>query len=734
MARLSNETYLKNIVIFFTFTILTLIWTYPLIFRMRNSFYGFSIYSDPIGTLWYAWWTKYALWNLHIFPTYCPISASPFGSFVPYYSPVNYFASVPLTILFGEVFSYNFFILLSFILSGTGVYFLVYYLTKDKLAGLVSGIVYAFSPYHLVRAMVHWDLAQIQWIPLYVLFLFKFGEDRRLKNLLWCLLFFFLIFFACSPYYLVFIPLLTAVYLLFRGFSSRKNIRIVIEKLKPQKIIFGVITIFGVSVVSLLLYHGFLSPVVPLFKKTVEEQFQWSLKWWSFLLPTSDNLFFGKYVLQFLENHKLTGYMGERIAYLGYLPLLLAFFALWKKRDWKVLFFTFLALLAFLSTLGPYARVFNFEILLPSYFLHKFAPFVRSVGRFSIFLQLSLAVLAGIGLKYILERIRGRRKRILLVFGVILIISIEFINVPPFKTVDLREIPEVYEWLSEEKGDFIVLEFPMVNVYGYSIGTYQYYQRIHQKKLFNDIMGTGIKIPQRYSGFWEILKMPSSINEYELLSALRHFGVTYIIVHTNLDPLYVAPPPIPKIRTKGLELANKFEDAEVYKITAQPMILSDLDFGKLITDELITTGKLRENSHREYQGEGTSNGWENPSYIATDVIGNYLELKFKGTTVHGRFYVFPGYAPKITIQIDGAELNFSNAGSGLESDYSLNLENNFKHGSGWVTIELVKNLSYDWHILHLELAANGSVPGSDLNIQRFFWQSRSWASKKLWEW
>jgi len=49
------------------------------------------------------------------------------------------------------IFSFNFIFLLSFVLCGFGTYLLVYKLTKNRLAGIISGIIFAFCPFRLSR-------------------------------------------------------------------------------------------------------------------------------------------------------------------------------------------------------------------------------------------------------------------------------------------------------------------------------------------------------------------------------------------------------------------------------------------------------------------------------------------------------------------------------------------------------------------------------------------------------
>ncbi len=70
--------------------------------------------------------------------------------------------------------------LLSFILSGWGMYLWVRHLTEDNWAGLVAGMVFAFLPYRMVHLVVgHLSLAGTQWFPFYFWGLFDLLKQEK---------------------------------------------------------------------------------------------------------------------------------------------------------------------------------------------------------------------------------------------------------------------------------------------------------------------------------------------------------------------------------------------------------------------------------------------------------------------------------------------------------------------------------------------------------------------------
>ena len=167
------KKYRSEILVFSFFVLLAIVATYPLIFRMKSYLYGLG--GDAFGAVWKFWWLKYARLN-HISSGICTFIASPFGA---------NFSPPPRRILLSsfpnEIFAFNFFILVSFFLSAIIVYYLVYYFTKNKLASIVSGVIYTLCPYHFAHSVCHLPLANIQWMPLYALTLFKLDEEWSCK-------------------------------------------------------------------------------------------------------------------------------------------------------------------------------------------------------------------------------------------------------------------------------------------------------------------------------------------------------------------------------------------------------------------------------------------------------------------------------------------------------------------------------------------------------------------------
>ena len=78
-------------------------------------------------------------------------------------------ASIPLQSFFSTVSLYNLAALLSFVLAGFGMFRLALFLGIGRPGAVVSGIAYAFSPYHFSHALGHLNQISYQWIPFFLL-------------------------------------------------------------------------------------------------------------------------------------------------------------------------------------------------------------------------------------------------------------------------------------------------------------------------------------------------------------------------------------------------------------------------------------------------------------------------------------------------------------------------------------------------------------------------------------
>ncbi len=145
-------------------------------------------------------------------------------------TPSMVLLGLPVGMLFGPVWGYNFSMLLSFVLSGWGMYLWVRNLTKDGMSGLVAGTIYAFLPFHMAHFIIgHLPLSGMQWFPFYFWGLYELltVEKFSWKPVLMASISIGLIGFT-APYYVYMTLLISAVFvfwfMLFKGYQRFKSV------------------------------------------------------------------------------------------------------------------------------------------------------------------------------------------------------------------------------------------------------------------------------------------------------------------------------------------------------------------------------------------------------------------------------------------------------------------------------------------------------------------------------
>ena len=120
-------------------------------------------------------------------------------------------AAAPVEYLTGNsVLAHNFALFLAFVLSGFGTYLLVRRLAGSAGAGLLSGIVFAFSSYKIMHVS-HLQLLWSVGIPFFFLFLHRFLDDERGRDAWLFALFLVIQALACVYYGLFSIAVLVLV-------------------------------------------------------------------------------------------------------------------------------------------------------------------------------------------------------------------------------------------------------------------------------------------------------------------------------------------------------------------------------------------------------------------------------------------------------------------------------------------------------------------------------------------
>ena len=166
---------------FVYFVAMSIIMTYPLIVKMGTAALGGGG-GDGSYFIWLVGWYQKALFQLKISPFFAPYLNYPQGWNLATtdVTPAMVALALPGSLAFGPTWGYNFSMLLSFILSGWGMYLWVKHLTDDSWAGLVAGTVFAFLPFRIAHLFVgHLNLMGTQWFPFYFWGLFDLLKQEK---------------------------------------------------------------------------------------------------------------------------------------------------------------------------------------------------------------------------------------------------------------------------------------------------------------------------------------------------------------------------------------------------------------------------------------------------------------------------------------------------------------------------------------------------------------------------
>jgi len=587
---------LKDIALtFITFAIITILFTWPLTINLSKAVYGYP--GDNFGYIYTMWWWKYAKVNNLSF-NYIPFQEAPVGA--PVSSGPGTIAflwpTYALTWVFDEVTSFNLSLLLTFPLTGLFTYLLAYKVTKNKAASFLAGLVFAFSPYHIWKSYNHLDLSMIHWFPLYFWGFFNLLEKKTLKSGVLSGLFYSLIILTnfYYAYFAFFATLMLGVVWILRDLRDRKQKLNFLSGYLPSAVGFSLLPI-AVALLIVLPSVNQMKTVNSerqgdLFKRPLENLIYTSGRPWDYLLPSEDHPVFGKISKQIytrittLSNDWKTQstYVHEKTAFVGYFSLFFSLFAfvLFTRKKLKNQFLVPLIVTIFglvLLAAPPYIYIGGIKILFPSYFLYQIFPMFRAYSRLGVLATLFVSIIGAIGFSHLNLLPKPNATRILrseyargisyiIVVWASMLILFEFANFPPAKITYIEPVPEVYQWLKEQPGNFVIMEYPkLVN-----LSDIELYQRYHLK---------GIANPRDLSPRFVIWKDVENLFSKKTPENLKKIGVKYVIVHRLL--LFDTPNPVDDMwhmraynqntldyskLPKGFKLIKTFEKEDVLEV------------------------------------------------------------------------------------------------------------------------------------------------------------------------
>jgi hypothetical protein len=228
-----------NLSVLLFFIVLSIIMLWPLPLQMADHLIS---PVDPLLNTWIFAWDTHQLFTdpFHLFDANIFFPLKNTLAFSEHMIVLSLIA-FPVSLISGNpILGYNFIQFLAYILCGFTVYLLVFHLTKNRIAAIIAGVIFAFSPYRF-RQIGHIQNLTVFWIPLSLLYFHKSIKKPSWKNMGLFALFFVLQALTCS-YMGVFFAIPLGIFVLYYlMYLPRANIIPFFKKFLVSAILSGLI-------------------------------------------------------------------------------------------------------------------------------------------------------------------------------------------------------------------------------------------------------------------------------------------------------------------------------------------------------------------------------------------------------------------------------------------------------------------------------------------------------------
>jgi len=452
------KTLQKHLLALVLFLVATAVLTYPRILVLDRAF------ENNDDTVFFTWVVN---WGTH------KLQTDPLGLFdaniaFPYRNTLAFsehmiatsVLAVPVALVSqNPVLVYNVVVLLTFVISGWGMYLLGTKMTGSWWAGIAAGFVFAFSSYRFAH-LAHVQLLGMHWMPfLFILFPAAL-KTGRWRDCLGAAIFWGLLTLS-SWYYGLFVPIVLALFLI--GYILFRVTAISWPTVGKLLLTFAVVALIVIPFVI----PYFQAQKDLDFNRTLDEATIGSADVQDYLRTPQSNWIWGGVLGSNQAEHVLfPGCVALGLAACGILSARLNSKSGAGNNSRLVRLYAFLGIGSFVLSLGPYLKAFGHRFAIPLlyFLLHSFVPgygAIRAPSRFGVFVFLSLSVFAGCGVCYLLNLTREKR----LLSGVVgttiaVFLAVENVTVPLDTSLELptgNSAPAVYKWVAENTAPDAVL-------------------------------------------------------------------------------------------------------------------------------------------------------------------------------------------------------------------------------------------------------------------------------------
>lgn len=565
---------LPHLLVLLLYSVITIVATYPQIRHMKQGIYSIS------DQLFYAWAIERNIESILHKPLKDFYDAT---IFYPYNNTLSFgdhligetLLAFPFYIATqNPIFAENVLILASFVLSAYGAFLLVKHFNNNVWIAIAGGVLFSFSHVRF-NQYDHLNILSTGWLPFVFLYLQKYLEKWKVRDLVFLCVFYILTIFL-TMYYLIMTSLAIAIYI-----GCWLLINKSLDKLLTKKML---LLFFSLGFCVLLLLPSLIQYVQ--FSKTFPEVKR----------LIQDNVIYSANLLSYFTAARIT--IASRIAHFdkyseadaGLFPGLVVIIGATcaliyglrhKNLKIPIFFAGLLSLVFFVLSLGPFLK-FTSEsttnLPLPYFYLYYLLfplQIMRVPARFAIFSELFLVLFACYGFTYILNQYISPQKKWIFITLIIGFSLFETWSVPlPLTLVETKQdFPQVYYWLKDQPDKTVVLELPIPNnkvedqaknmnrhafmenlahVDRDNIEAYRdYFSLLHGKRIVN---GYSAYAPPIYK---EIIDRTIDFPNANSLLAIEELGVDYVIIHTKQY--------FPDVREKIKQLLEKEDAMEVVK-------------------------------------------------------------------------------------------------------------------------------------------------------------------------
>jgi hypothetical protein len=498
--------------------VVALLVTWPLAAQLTHSLPG--DYGDPVFVTWVMAWVNGAIlrggadgfWTANIFfPERNTLAFSEhFTAQAVMVAPVQWLSGNPIL-------AYNVAFLLTFVLTGFGMYLLTRALTGSDAAGYAAAFIAAFNQYRLVFEVAHLHTLSIHWFPFALYALHRYVVTDRWRYLAAAAAALVALNLS-SIYYMAYCAPFVLLFTLVEAARARRlgTVRVWLE-------------LWAAAAVVLVLSMPFLLPYMDVqqrlgVERSVDEVVRFS--------ATLDHY---RAALPALTPALILAAIGLAGAF--------------TARALRVVVLASVAMiaLAFWLSLGPVPQSAGQPLGWPGLYgvLHNYVPGfsgLRVPARFAMLFFVFLALLAGVGVAALERRAAIVARAVAVVALAVFLVQAQpgpfplnqplpspgLVTPPPAYLTPAPEVPPIYRAVDSLRPSAVLAEFPFGDSW-YDL-RYMFFSSQHRQRLLNGYSGL---FPPTFLARQRVLGNPV-LDPTAAWQALG--GATHVIVHVSAWP------------------------------------------------------------------------------------------------------------------------------------------------------------------------------------------------------